>query len=139
MASLPFQTYLFTVTFEDGSTITQGRQDVSKVRPDKSVWYDVENRLMVHKATAIQLISTFTPYVELVVDLTTGKFKMNTMVGTFNLEVPHEPLKTPTARPVYFRRNVLNFNPSDMNNPDRHVTHYVGWEQDDQKYVIGLS
>lgn len=113
--------YHFIALFEDGSFLTQNEDDVSRIDPTRSAFYDVFQRKDEVVVFALRNMDT-----ELKVDLGTGLFELNGM--PFRASNPSEQLPPETKyRLVFFRRHqhIRNLGNSEESH---NIEYHIGWQ-----------
>lgn len=120
--------YLFTATFTDGSVIKQTKEDVSKVDPKRSAFYDVLNsKKEIRSFTLRRLFDNWS------VDLKTGMFTHNGF--KFQLE---ENLKPGKRTLEFFRQHQHDMN-REGHETDHRVTYFIGFKQGKKRFLVGVK
>jgi hypothetical protein len=109
--------YLFTAEYDDKTIFQQTQDDISKINPEKSAFYDID-----HSRLKYFELKDVTQDYYAGVDLTDGSFWINGI--TFSL---HEDLPIKDLRLIYFRRNKLHFN-IGYELMDKQTTYLLGWQ-----------
>lgn len=118
---MPALKYLFEAHLRDGSVIRQNPEDVSSTDPERSAFYDVQQR--IHEVAYFGLFNEGATYL---VDLADGHFEIN---GTpFVLRDPMMPVQENTAyRLIYFRRHKVDFN-IGLEEVGHDIQFFLGWQ-----------
>lgn len=106
--------YLFSVEYLDGSTFQQNAEDVSRINPKKSAFYDVRKD-QVKRFTLSDGTNNFT------VDLRDGHFEINGIPFYFHEENYKD------YRLIFFRKHKHNFN-TNFEEISHTVTYRIGWQ-----------
>ena len=126
--------YLFIVHFADGTSYSQTPDDISKIDPTRSEFYDV---LQSGKAiTRFSLVSTMdSPPHVVSVDLITGLFEVNGF--PILLEGDKLPTHPDKFELVYYRQHTHNINVTyklksgevtDNKEADHFCEYFIGWK-----------
>jgi hypothetical protein len=120
--------YLFNVEFTDGTTLKQTKQDVSKIDPKRSAFFDVLNSgKEIRSFTLGKLFDRWS------VDLKTGVFSHNGY--KFQLEENLSPVK----RTLEFFRQHQHDMSLEGKETDHRVTYFLGYSVGKKKYLIGIK
>jgi hypothetical protein len=118
--------YLFECHFNDGTQLLQTSEDVSKIDPTRSAFYDVVQRL--DDVSVFHLFENYPGYssLNLVVDLKTGLFSLNGV--PFLASDPSQSIPADAKfRLVFFRRHT-HTNNIGGNEISHDVEYHVGWQ-----------
>lgn len=130
--------YLFKVKFTDGTTFKQTDQDVSKIDPKRSAFYDVlHSEKPIKSFTLSKLLDYWT------VDLETGEFSHNGI--KFKLEWNVKPGKKEL---IFQRQNeqdsVATFNKDtgkilSVEQGAHRIVYFLGYKQDEVEHIVGIK
>jgi hypothetical protein len=129
--------YLFQANFSDGTFLQQTQDDISKMEPTKSAFYDV---LQHDNLESFGLFSEQVPNIY-AVDLRDGHFEINGV--PFNVQDPSEKIENSPRRLIYFRNVTRMFNPENMEETDVNLVYHIGWQLTDStgrnfQYTISI-
>lgn len=128
--------YLFKCLFKDNTILEQTQSDISQSNPQKSAFYDIQQRLGDVMAFALYNTETKDEYL---VDLRDGHFEINQV----SFKVYCED-NLSNIRLIYFRRHVHLFNVGAANEETSHkVSYNFGFQAVDScgknvKHIITL-
>jgi|SRR6185369_13462726 len=118
--------YLFECEFQDGSIITQSADDVSKINPTRSRFFDV---LKKDKETPIIRFALTGENTYLLVDLRDGHFELNGVSFDCHETLPEE---NPLRRLIFYRQHTHNFNHVPTTGETEQLSHdiayCIGWQ-----------
>lgn len=139
--------YLFKVEFQDGTTFTQSKEDVSELDPKRSAFYDIlQSDKKIKKFTLRRFLERYS------VDLTTGEFEINGTKIIVESDLPFVENNLPKLELVFYRqhkqamdvtfalgsRKILSSKPQT----DK-VTYFIGFKttvkKKEYKSVIGIN
>jgi hypothetical protein len=115
--------YRFTAFFKDGTDIHQGPEDVSKLDPTKSTYYDVVSKT----DSPLEVFELCDGRNQFMVDLVDGHFEVN------GITVWLQPIATDTIPPggrfelIYFRDHRHSFTLGSEEAPSHEVGYRIGW------------
>jgi hypothetical protein len=115
--------YLFECHLNDGTLIQQTEEDVSKIDPARSAYYDV-----VQRKADVEVFGIFNDDHTYAVDLRDGHFEIDGL--PFNVLSGDPELPTDQKRElVYFRRHVqIMVVGGDGTEEDHSVEYFIGWK-----------
>lgn len=113
--------YLFEAHLSDGTVIQQTPQDVSRIEPGRSAFYDVQQRI-----ADIKYFGLFSENATYLVDLTDGHFEIDGK--PFHVRDPQMPVQEGTIyRLIYFRRHQVHFN-LGLEEIGHDIQFFLGWQ-----------
>ena len=132
--------YLFECHFNDGTIIQQTEEDVSKIDPNRSSFYDV-----IQRKDDVEVFGIFNDQHTYAVDLRDGHFEIDGAPFSIQKDVSVEPTEenpTPVLEPfvkipdqklelVYFRRHVHVTVMGQENVPEdisHSIEFFMGWK-----------
>lgn len=141
--------YLFKSEFSDGTTFTQTQEDVSKIDPTRSAFYDIlESKSKIKKFTLSKFFEHYS------VNLETGEFEINGV--TFEVETGKPPPiidgHPPELKLIYYRQHKQKMNVTvdtesgivtNATPGSDDITYFIGWETTingkNYKKIIGIK
>ena len=112
--------YLFDVQFDDGSSYTQNREDVSVIEPEKrSCFFDVQRQIESGKKVEWFTLSDGDTFYA--VNLKDGRFNVNGKEFFM-----HEERDLEDFRIIFFRQHTHNFNAGQELSHE--IVYRMGWQ-----------
>ena len=116
--------YLFTAQFNDGATLEQTQEDISKIIPKKSAFFDVLNDTRKVERFWLYNIRTDTKYL---VDLIDGHFEINGNPFFLHEQTIDESKTLSDFRLIYFRRVQQSMN-IESGEASTKTMFIIGWQ-----------
>lgn len=131
--------YLFTAELEDGSFFSQDAEDVSKVDPKRSAFYDLLNcGKKVVKFTLSLAVAHNGAQKTIAVSLVDGHFELNGQV----MWLEENPLPI-ERRLVFFRQHQHDFNSATREQTGHRTKYFIGWQAtvggQNIQHILGIT
>lgn len=120
--------YLFTVEFTDRTSFKQEKDDVSKLDPKRSAFYDIENNgKKIKKFTLGKLFDKWS------VDLITGEFTHN----GYKFQLEENPTSGKKKALVFFRQH--QHDTVNGQETDHRVIYFIGYKTEKKQFLVGVK
>jgi hypothetical protein len=128
--------YYFTVEFTDGSTFLQDVDDISKIDPKRSAFYDVLNCGKAIKTFKLMPIEAYGDAPSALVDLTDGHFEINGFIVQVDDNLPIE-VAVEERELIFYRQHQIDQNVTyelksgdikDVKNGGHRIKYFIGWQ-----------